>query len=529
MALFPLTRKRRLNNYSKINLLFSSVFVACVLTLNFSNVILSLTRINLVDRDDGQVVVQQQQQQEQVETIDISTTTPSSVLASSSSVEISAPPFQPSTHQCAIPSTTSYNLTMLHDLDRSIPNPSSSSSSPRRRKIPPVLYQTAKEKCILSSMYETTIRRWIQPPSSHPSSDHDHDTDLEWWLSYRFYDDERMEKYLLQPQWKELFPSLSLALKCINHVNMPVMKADLWRYLILWEYGGIFADLDVLPVMTTTKANTGANATLGLPPLLQELKNGYQEHNNNNNNNNDRKHDGTESDDDSHHLDDALFVLVNTAGQQVLSQWFMAVAPRHPLMYYAIEEATYRVLQAKRAIPIQQTGPRALYDATDRFLQYSNESSSQSRHLEVGRLYLGEGNDDDKLTLGRSQPRLRRSFRVLPASWAQNNAFQDIKRQAYQWMNMTHYSDQQHRHQKKNLQQQQQPQQQQQSSLATNGDNDSRRRPYNGTSCLEFLGGKFLPNSHDMNGAVSSYEYEQMTYRFRNPMPEKMMGWSTTL
>jgi hypothetical protein len=94
--------------------------------------------------------------------------------------------------------------------------------------------------------------------------------------------------------------------------------------------------------MTTTRATTVANATLRLPRLLQELKKeGHQQHNNDND-----RHDGTGSD---HHDrdDDALFVLVSNPGQQVLSQWFMAVASRHPLMYFAIEEATFRVLQAK--------------------------------------------------------------------------------------------------------------------------------------------------------------------------------------
>jgi hypothetical protein len=120
--------------------------------------------------------------------------------------------------------------------------------------------------------------------------------------------------------------------------------------------------------MTTTRATTVANATLLLPRLLQELKKeGYQQHNNNND-----RHDGTASD---HHDrdDDALFVLVSNPGQQVLSQWFMAVAPRHPLMYYAIEEATFRVLQAKRVIPSSHTEPPTLNDATDRFLHYSHQ------------------------------------------------------------------------------------------------------------------------------------------------------------
>jgi alpha 1,6-mannosyltransferase len=120
---------------------------------------------------------------------------------------------------------------------------------------------------------------------------------------------------------------------------VPVMKADLWRYLILLERGGIFADLDVLPSTTN-------NTIKRIPPDA-----------------------------------DAAFFLVHTAGQNLLSQWFLATSPRHPLMYDAIQIATTRVLKAKRAIPIQHTGPRALYDATSLFLQ------SPSRDLKAGQTY----------------------------------------------------------------------------------------------------------------------------------------------
>ncbi|KAG7367859.1 glycosyltransferase sugar-binding protein containing DXD motif [Nitzschia inconspicua] len=386
----------------------------------------------------------------------------------------------------------------------------------QQRGIPQVLYQTAKHRCISTSMYDSTIRPWLD------SSD----------LSYRFYDDSRMENYLNDNSWiHELFPALSLALKCIDHVQMPVMKADIWRYLILWERGGIFADLDVLPVMRPhqhkqqqqqklqqqdhgdTDDSTSIFYSAATPPLIQELQRGDKPKRNDNhdytNTNNDSK---TETNPEDDHVDDALFVLVDTAGQQVLSQWFLAVQPRHPIMYYAVEEAAFRVLQAKRAIPIQHTGPRALYDATDRFLGTdattdATTTTKSSRHLQVNRVYYQQqqqptqNNNNNNSSSSSIGPK-RRSFRVLPSSWATNNAFHEVKKTAYRRMNMTHYSDQQNK---------------QQSSK-------TGRRPYNdGMSCLEFLGGTLPPtvkNGTSTTGSLdASYIYRGRRYSFRNPIP----------
>lgn len=344
--------------------------------------------------------------------------------------------FQSSVSFCS--SSSPQELTLLQDLDRE-------TLSETTTAIPQVLYQTAKDRCISSAMYNTTIQHWIQKSN----------------LSYRFYDDARMEAYLYDSsRWNELFPALSLALRCIDHVQMPVMKADIWRYLILWEHGGIFADLDVLPVIQSDANGTQTSL------LLKQLQGQRLDH------------DTIATVDD-----DALFVLVNTAGQQVLSQWLMAVTPRHPLMYYAVEEAAFRVLQAKRAIPIQHTGPRALYDATDRFLNYHAES----RQLQINKVY-------HEFIPAAGDKQQRRYFRVLPSSWAQNNAFQEAKAQAYEMMNMTHYSDQQKASSRKG-------------------------RPYNGTTCLEFLGGSLQIPSDSTNSKGAAYDYDGTTYSFRNPMP----------
>lgn len=273
------------------------------------------------------------------------------------------------------------------------------SSATTRSKIPNLLYQTGPSRCVFTELYEATIQKW------------------NFIAEYRFVDDSAMDEYLYDTRWTSMFPAFSLALQCIEHVQMPVMKADLWRYLLLWEHGGIFADLDVIP--------TKAFDSFTLQPEF-----------------------------------DAAFVLVHLAGKQIPSQWFLAASPHHPIMLYALQKAVARVLKAKRAIPIQHTGPKALNEGTALFLNHNKNAFYAS--LQAHHTYLGHGN---------------RSFHVLPAGVAQNEAFLPIKDKSYKEMNMTHYK-----------------------SLARMGKN------YRGKTCLEFLGGK-------ANG-TSGFWHEKVYYDF---------------
>lgn len=36
----------------------------------------------------------------------------------------------------------------------------------------------------------------------------------------------------------------------INKYPIGVMKTDVWRYAILYKYGGLFLDLDIRPVLS---------------------------------------------------------------------------------------------------------------------------------------------------------------------------------------------------------------------------------------------------------------------------------------
>jgi hypothetical protein len=119
------------------------------------------------------------------------------------------------------------------------------------------------------------------------------------------------------------FPILSLVWPCLQSQTM---KADLWRYLVLFRHGGIYADLDseLLDEAALRRAAGNASALLALDHM------GFP------------------------------------------SQFFIAVAPGHPLMRMAIECAATRLLRKQDDIGQTSasffTGPHAVLDALTRLL-----------------------------------------------------------------------------------------------------------------------------------------------------------------
>ena len=139
------------------------------------------------------------------------------------------------------------------------------------RTIPRIIHQTSRSSCVTERI-AWTIRRWRKFPD----------------FQYYLHDDDAMMR-LLQQEFPE-FPQLSrLVRHCLLHGTV---RADLWRYVVLWVYGGIYADIDAVPALFHPEDSIG-NA-------------------------------------------DAYFVVEQ---YHLLSQWFMAVSPRHPIMYYAIQHS----------------------------------------------------------------------------------------------------------------------------------------------------------------------------------------------
>jgi Glycosyltransferase sugar-binding region containing DXD motif len=172
------------------------------------------------------------------------------------------------------------------------------SHSIETRKIPKIVHQTSKSRCLTRSFRSATAK-WAGLPG---------------W-SYYLHDDHAMQR-LLETELPE-FPLLH---KVAQHCLVSgTVQADVWRYLVLWVYGGVYADIDTAP--NQFHADT-------IEPHY-----------------------------------DGFFVVEQ---YHILSQYFMAVSPRHPLMYYAIQHALAHLMEAADTGNLDAakvTGPHALHDA----------------------------------------------------------------------------------------------------------------------------------------------------------------------
>jgi mannosyltransferase OCH1-like enzyme len=173
-----------------------------------------------------------------------------------------------------------------------------STTSTNYYHIPKYVHQTSKSKCLTPTMAQIT-EGWRT-------------LGQDW--SYYFHDDASMAR-LFALDWTDSFPHLQQVHKCI--ATRGTQQADLWRYLILYEYGGVYADIDSKPEKF--------NATTIAPE------------------------------------DQGFFVVEQ---YHLLSQYFMAMAPKHPLMYYAIHAALLNILNTNDLGMMDAatvTGPHALH------------------------------------------------------------------------------------------------------------------------------------------------------------------------
>ena len=166
--------------------------------------------------------------------------------------------------------------------------------------IPQRVFQTSKSKCVVPKVRDV-LQKW----------------QFEGW-DYFLLDDDQVEEFFRH--YSRDFPMLpDVAQNCLP---TGTLKADLWRYLVLWEYGGVYADIDAIPNK--------------LSPETTFLEDNHK---------------------------DGLFVVEQ---YHLLSQYFMAVSPRHPLMWYAVQAALQKVLKngdLQRINAAYTTGPHALHHA----------------------------------------------------------------------------------------------------------------------------------------------------------------------
>jgi len=109
--------------------------------------------------------------------------------------------------------------------DRLVP----ATDSSEKRKIPKTLHISYKSRCVPTDIFADSIQRWMEALPDY---------------SFYFHDDHAVDR-LLQQDWPE-FPGLHRTMQCMKYKG--AMTIDLWRMLIIYEFGGLYTDIDNAPI-----------------------------------------------------------------------------------------------------------------------------------------------------------------------------------------------------------------------------------------------------------------------------------------
>lgn len=117
--------------------------------------------------------------------------------------------------------------------------PSYNSNTTTRHAIPRILHLSERSRCLNRDMYDA-IQIW---QNNFPT------------FSIFFHDDAAVDRLLFSEKgeysdWRVNFSDIVKILPC---VSPGAMKIDIWRVLVLWKYGGMYFDADIIPAMLTEK------------------------------------------------------------------------------------------------------------------------------------------------------------------------------------------------------------------------------------------------------------------------------------
>lgn len=216
--------------------------------------------------------------------------------------------------------------------------------------IPNIIHISYNHRCLPRDLYHA-VQQWQRALPDH---------------SLYFHDDDAVERLLvLQSNFPE-FPHLHLVQhNCIR--SKGAMRIDLWRLLVLYRYGGLYTDIDTLPGAgmfvtnvvgkdnhknDTTKSNTN-NSTTTLPDDFY-----YSPY--------------KKSQDYLQNVYPHVSFVSGSDGRNRPTQWLFAMAPRHPIAYYAIHILLQNVLHMpsiKFPKVVATTGPEALREGYERYMK----------------------------------------------------------------------------------------------------------------------------------------------------------------
>ena len=172
--------------------------------------------------------------------------------------------------------------------------------------------------------------------------------------SFFFHDDDAVNRFISQEF--ALFPHVQNVMKCITSA---AAKADLWRYLLIWEHGGIYTDFDNAPGKGFQQGNA-------IQPT-----------------------------------GDAWFPL-EVLG--VVAQFFFAASPNHPIMYTSLHWALMAIWNLESISDNwapYTTGPRATKNG---FIEFMNAVGVETNGYIPAGEYIGMNNRSVTVVGNKTEP-----------------------------------------------------------------------------------------------------------------------------
>jgi len=176
--------------------------------------------------------------------------------------------------------------------------------------IPKNIFQTHKSMNYVNSKPKlvNAVKSWIKHNSNN--------------FKYYFFDDKMCNEFM-----KKYFSGNTY--EAYQRLPLPVMKADLWRYCVIYKFGGIYADVDTI-------CNTSPNLFINESLLCLVPENSFH-----------------------------------------LCQWVFSGPPNSPILKSIIDLSTERILNIEEIkgehIVHYLTGPGVFTDGIELFLKNNNK------------------------------------------------------------------------------------------------------------------------------------------------------------
>lgn len=189
-------------------------------------------------------------------------------------------------------------------------------------EIPKNIFQTHKSLSFVNSnvIYKKCMNSWIKHSNSKAES-----------YKYFFYDNAMCDEFIKKNFEERVYQAYS-------RLPMAVMKADLWRYCIIYAYGGIYADADAMCLVN--------------PDLFTTAK---------------------------------TFLVCGPENKTHMSQWFFSAPKNSPILKTIIDLSVKRILEISEIkgehIIHYLTGPGCFTDGIEEYLKGQGKPTYSDKRL----------------------------------------------------------------------------------------------------------------------------------------------------